>query len=994
MFQELKNTISDSWSLIFDDTVEKFIDIEAQVNKVTLGTKRGDLMSMLRINGSRKLAGEKELEDIHHNLTIRLSGPMSEAGHSLQIVFIRDPKISENELEILMESAKAGAQITDLDLEDVFGDREAKLSDVLSQEDLLICCWSHVSALNSEEIKRNKQEDLEASKEWPWRHSETLMDPFAGSRVLLPQHEGFVQTVLDAFAHDGKGLDAELLTARDAIREVRKAIRPEFTWPEWQPFLDDDPITLKQPHISTPDDFSNSLWPKLAHQICDTDFTVDGHTLKSDGRLWAPIDLTRMPLERRSFNDLIRRLHKMDVPFRMSFLIEGGQNMDMRRTFASFLRFTNSSNTLLRDAIDERRDAALHGQAVVRVRCSLATLTDARSTETEQVAILRRNLAHLERAVQGWGRAEVTNKTGDPLEALFSTVPGAACRGTGNPALGTLGEALHLLPLQRPANPSEEGTHIFRSQDGKPWPYKPDSGQTPFVCDLIQGIPGMVKSVLQNSMALSSLLGAKTAKLPYMAILDIGRSSSGLISLLKEALPKDRRHEAEHIRLVNSKEMAVNPHDLQLGFRSPLKTEKEFLEILYGLLVTGPNEDLSADMSDLITNVVTEIYRMFSDQGENVDPKKYTKNTDPIVTQALDHLDFSEDIETTWWEVVDFLFERGDTIMASRAQRFAVPILADAQRAANNDRVKNLFANTLQNGENIVDVFNRRINTAAGKFPILSRETFFDIGSTRVCALDLSEVTGGESKEDKHQSSIFYMFTRHALAHHWWFERDMATKAPKLYQAFHDDRIKSLLDMPKRLMYDEFHRTGNIPQVSNQLLRDVRETRKMNVQISVATQLLNDFSQEIVDMASAVWVLGMGLDETQIDALLHKFALSETAGTIVRHYLGPPDREGAMVLNITKAKGGRYEQLLYNSLGSRELWALTTTPEDVALREELTRRAGAPKARAILAKRFPDASAKSEIKRIIDERTRSGDIKRATKEAVSADLVTQYLGYK
>lgn len=985
MLEKLIDNIHESWSILSKNTVDSLIDLECCANPTTIASNKGSLMSVIRVDGTRGLAGVEEFGLIKTNLAKELNGPLSEPGHAIQIVYSREPVIPEIELELLMEPARSGALVSNLNLADVLDDRESTLVNFLSEESLFICCWSHTSILNKEEIERNKKMDTKASEIWPYRTSKTAQDPFAASEVLKPQHEGFVQTVLDALAEEGKGLEAELLSARAALLEVRKSIRPEHTSPEWNPYLYGDPPPMNEVGIGTPDDLSPLLWPRLSHQLCDTDFEmVNSQMIAADGRIWAPIDMTRAPVESRPFNDLVRRLQKQKVPFRISFLLEGGGEMNRERAIANFLRFTNSGNRILKDSIDSKHEAALRGEAIVRFRCSLATWAP-----RDQKDQLRRNIAHLERSVQGWGRSDVTTKTGDPLEALFSSALGIACKGTGTAALATLPEAINLLPLQRPATPSNKGTHIFRSKDGKPWPYSPDTGLSPFIFDLIHGKPGMGKSVLQNSMALSSLLDSKADKLPFMAILDIGRSSSGFISLLKEALPPNRQHEAEHIRMVNDKTMAVNPHDTQLGFRKPMPSESSYLSSLYGLLVTGPNEELSPDMDDLIFNVIKEMYRVFSDEGENVDPRKYSENTDPLVSQALETFGFIVDVETTWWEVVDYLFKKNEIRLASRAQRFAVPILADASRAANNDRVKNLFKNTLQNGENIVDVFTRRINTAAGKYPILSRETFFDLGSTRICALDLADVTTGTSKEDQHKSAIFYMFARHVLVHHWWFEEDMISHVPKIYRSWHQSRIKSLLRMSKRLCYDEFHRTGNTPIICQQLIRDVRETRKMNVQISVATQMLEDFTKEMIGLASGIWVLGLGVDEDQINVTIDKFKLNKTADSIIRHDLGPPDREGATVLHISSAKKGRYEQLLYNSLGARELWALTTDPENVSLRDELTSRVGAPRARELLAKNYPSASATDEINRIMEERMRQGETKRATKEVVSAELATK-----
>ena len=53
--------------------------------------------------------------------------------------------------------------------------------------------------------------------------------------------------------------------------------------------------------------------------------------------------------------------------------------------------------------------------------------------------------------------------------------------------------------------------------------------------------PGSGKSVLSNAINLALCLSGGITRLPRIAIIDIGPSSSGLISLLKEALPPDQQ---------------------------------------------------------------------------------------------------------------------------------------------------------------------------------------------------------------------------------------------------------------------------------------------------------------------------------------------------------------------------------------------------------------------------------------------------------------------
>ena len=132
---------------------------------------------------------------------------------------------------------------------------------------------------------------------------------------------------------------------------------------------------------------------------------------------------------------------------------------------------------------------------------------------------------------------------GDPLESIAASVPGFCCGATAEPALAPLTETLRLLPAGRPAplsgtTPGSGAAHLFRAPDGKPLPFAYEDGED-YGFELIYGVPGRGKSVLMNSLGLAFSLQGGQARLPLSAVIDIGPSSSGLISLIREALPPE-----------------------------------------------------------------------------------------------------------------------------------------------------------------------------------------------------------------------------------------------------------------------------------------------------------------------------------------------------------------------------------------------------------------------------------------------------------------------
>src|SRR6202007_1442172 len=96
---------------------------------------------------------------------------------------------------------------------------------------------------------------------------------------------------------------------------------------------------------------------------------------------------------------------------------------------------------------------------------------------------------------------------------------------------------------------------------------------------------------------------------------------------------------------------------------------------------------------------------------------------------------------------------------------------------------------------------------------------------------------------------------------------------PPRYREYHEQKLQEIGESPKRLCYDEFHRTSSSGSGRGQIIRDVREGRKRGVQIILASQLLDDFSQDMIDLATGVWVLGAGISDAAGENVQQRFGL-------------------------------------------------------------------------------------------------------------------------
>lgn len=422
--------------------------------------------------------------------------------------------------------------------------------------------------------------------------------------------------------------------------------------------------------------------------------------------------------------------------------------------------------------------------------------------------------------------------------------------------------------------------------------------------------------------------------------------------------------------------------------------ERSYLIELLTLLCTPPGADRAYDgVQQLAGLVVDEMYRWRDDKMANAEPRPYLPRVDYEVDEAIKKFNLHLPKDPYWWDVVEMFFDLEQFHLANLAQRHAVPVLGDAIVAARRPQIRTLLEETQigSSAESVINAFERMLTSAVREFPILSSVTKFEITDARVCSLDLMDVAPqGDDTADR-QTSIMYMLARHALVRSWWMSQDTLKFVPERFRSYHETRLMDIAETPKRLCYDEFHRTSKSRSVRSQIIRDVREGRKRGVQIVLSSQLLDDFDNDMVDLATGVWVLGSTVSERAVDNTQQKFGLSNTARHVIRHRLTGPRAGGAPALFVLATTDGRYEQHLINTLGPIEIWALSTSAEDVAIRNRLYTRLGAKRGRQMLAANFPGGSARAEIKRRIFARAEAGEVQTSALNAVIDEIVEELI---
>ena len=288
------------------------------------------------------------------------------------------------------------------------------------------------------------------------------------------------------------------------------------------------------------------------------------------------------------------------------------------------------------------------------------------------------------------------------------------------------------------------------------------------------------------------------------------------------------------------------------------------------------------------------------------------------------------------------------------AQRHAVPTIQDLISAVRTDQVRDSF-NGLKiaaTHENLGNLFERYVYDFIRKFPTLSQPSKLDFGPARVIVLDLAVVAPSGSAAADRQTEMMYMMARHILGRNFFLHTDHLDHIPEAMRPYHRVRFQDAMETIKRLDFDEWHRTANSPQVQAQAERDMREGPKHNVQLGFASQRLRDMSPAIISQSTGRFVLKAG-DVEEAEEIIQRFGLGEASANNVRHTLSGPGPGGAPFLVQFTVDADKWEQLLVNSLGPVELWALSTTPGDSSLRNRLYGRIGFSEALRRLSRVFP-----------------------------------------
>ncbi|HBZ8879192.1 TPA: type IV secretion protein DotO [Klebsiella pneumoniae] len=992
--------------------VEDYCDLETIDGGRAIVAQDGSLASIVRFNGTKSVLGREQFERLIQLLDGSFSVYFKNRGHQLQVVFRRDLD-ARGALERNAIQQRSTADRLSLGIHDLIDESVEKYSQYVYDEDCYLVFWSRPALLDTVEAKLATQATNEFRKESNWPATSDAQNLLRPISYLRDRHLSFVSKITDDLSSPEFGCSVDVLDVDEALRSVRRSVYPDLTTDDWKAAIPGTKIPFRWKSNGDIEDMSELLYPPLPRQIMTATAEIgkngsenlpDSNTVRVGSRVYAPLMVAVPPREPQYFNTLFNSLNRAEtrengvtraLPYSISFMLEsdGMSVMAFKSIFASLLSITSEQNRNINLATKALNEYRRDGGCIVKLRIAAMTWAGIDPDGIKELALRK---SKLWRTLEGWGNPVVLERTGNPMIAFQTNALGLTTKHIGEPCPAPLDDAIALLPLTRPASPFSTGSTIYRSLDGKILRYQRFSSEQTTWVTLISGKPGSGKSVLMNNNNVECCLMPGITRLPYIGIIDIGVSSSGFIDLIRDSLPENMRHLAIYKRLQNSERDCINPMDTPLGKREPLPKDREFIKNFLSILVTPPERRGKPyeGMSNFVGRMIDLAFQKKSDRLEKASPETYKPGHNAVVDEAVAKLGYKILPATTYWELVDALFKAGYIYEAEVAQRYAVPTLNDLVGVASSEEVEAEYGGVMAEGNRpLIKAFSLGIREAVGDYPIFSSHTRFDIGSARVISLDLQDVAIIGSDSAYKQTALMYMIARQSFMKKVAFSKEDLPYFDDLYKPYYDRLINDIVDENKVLCMDEFHKTGGHDGLKLQVLTDGREARKWNLEIILASQLMEDFG-ELTKIATALFILDSGTEETR-RWLRDNIGLKPVEESALVNYVHGANAHGATFLARFSTKNATYSQLFTMTAGAMRLWALSTTAEDRKLRGLLYESMPRQQARRLLAKRFPGGSCKKLVERLKEETFRGADfvdddMESSVIERLAKELIHEY----
>lgn len=946
-------------------------------HKNTLYTASGGMIEVYEIRGAIRRFSGQEREDKIERLENSLSTWNKKRGVYVSFIHEHDPeKVKPHLAEHHLPMRKTMNRFGMSDGNFLLDSREALLGDSLKHDCLYLVVHTTVGVVD---VSKRKKE----AQRWGFPGSgqggniytevEDVHKAVVGNFVSIFNDLSILYEPMDARA--SAGLIATMWTRHQTSGDQFSMLGDNISALV-------DPLTYRKqkdgsylPILRT----GEATLPRLGQQIF-TDKTYypvdrdDSFILRDHHQ--ATLRLTRSPSGKgfAPYNELRSNIPR-STPYRMHLQMQSGEGkssvLGFKRIISMFMSLTQPANLDIAKSIESLQALEDAGYDHLTFRMNITTWA-------KKPKNLERHVDQLSTAFSNWGNAGLTRIVDAPDIAAADSLPGGIIKGPA--CFMPVAMLSELLPLEISCSPWRQGL-LMRSGENQPYPIDPgDESLINFHVYVLLGGTGKGKSVTMTDILKACMFRPGQDELPDIRYLDVGYTSKALFNYLRYMLPDDKRDQIVHYVMQNTQEYAVNAWDTPLGMRSQLPAEMDFLTDLVSDAIAG-GEKLDGALVKLLQSlaieIVTEGYRMMADKGDLRKTYFDVSDRHPTLVETIKRLNISaEPSETSWWSIVDALFEHEEIKMAEVAQRYAVPCFADIpQILSSSTSIKENYSGQAPGNTNVLDYARTVLMTLVSNYKVLSCETRLDYQAARIVGIDMQDVANSPGP-----TNLFYALLQNVLSRGFMTDPEeiaKLTNMPEQYREYQRKRVKALRARNKIFAFDELHRLSaglpkgaEPPPAMKRLMRWIKEVRKYDIKLMLSSQSVTHMPPEIKEDEMWSLLFNMGVGGTQQELMTELFGISEYGQKVMRHELnGPEAGVGAACLFMANTNKGKLEQKIYVSTSPMELWAAPSNNANLTIMQEVLEQVGDPivAARA-MATLFPTGSAKKDKDRLLREK--------------------------
>ncbi|WP_210498594.1 hypothetical protein [Vibrio crassostreae] len=941
------------------DSLDDFIEVNTALDDFNFVTKKGYMCTLISIDGS--LEENNYYPDYRAKTDLfssTIGNYFNDNDHMMQVVY---RKINGGEEKIIKDSlttAQARAKKIGLHIEGLFDSQVKTFAKKISNEKVVIALWTKTGTMSSLDYAKDQIELESSAKELQSKDSPQNL--VSGYRKVITEHNEFVNSVIKSLY--SISVITTKLTRHKAVNNMISTLSPELQEEIDVIFPDSDYYARGKESLFGKDHkVSEALWPSIAQQIIPEDevnIDTTARVVQIGSKLFSTFEIDTPPRNLVTFNALTEHV-RSDVPYQISFFIDSSISFSFFWKSALSRFPIPATNSRISKTIKATDQLKLIGEPNVEYKISVSTW----SNDYEKLCDQRE---HLISSMAKWGSARSREYKGSPIKAMLNSAAGLNTQTFGGTVYAPLKGVAPQLPLSRRISLWKKSMLSFLADGGKLFPYSPTSSSFQKYWNIgVLADMGSGKSVLLQCIALTHMLtNNEKGLMPMVGYLDIGFSSKGVVDTLRALSERDSRNKYLHLTLQNHENHAFNIHDTQLGCREPDADQSKFILNFYLTLLTPIGEKKpDSNLEALLQQAIKDAYIYTNDDNK---PKEYRESTLPEIDEFLEEQ--GVDIQQlSWWEAVDYLFDKNKVTLAQKAQRYAVPTIQDVIAQFNlSNSIKNTYETaTIENSdETLINYTQRLLTQAIDAYPLISKPTKIDVEGANFIVLDLNDVAKGKGESGKKTTSIFYNLGRFIVTRNFFITIELLNHVPERYMKYHTKRVDVVKTIPKLMVYDEFHRVSWLDSMVSQIVEEMREGRKWNLSILMASQLLKDFSDEIKHLMSSKFLLSNSVDEPSVVG--KSFGLNRHLMNYFKTYCtGPDGANGTPMIAQIKLKKRYINQSFRFIISPYLYWITTSDATDSSFKSFAVQRLGGKVALEKLSEKFP-YGVRSVIEEITD----------------------------